>query len=177
MTKLKNKKGVSLITLVVTIVVIIIMATIGFFSSEKTFDEAVAIKFEQEISEIKKGVDTVKLINAKQGLDDNTINKGFEKVFVENPPSNFISFDTDELTAYLVDLNAIDYKKVKTGQGYKEINSGDTVTFDETDVYIYDKVGTIKGSINLGRLNNCDFFGAVLLIYGRFAANISYFKL
>ena len=143
MSRIKSQIGLTLITLVITIVVIIILAAIGFIATGNTLDEAVSIKFEQEISEVKKGVETIKLINSKQGIDEQTINKSFKKVLVENPPSNFISFDTDKLTAYLVDLDVIDYKKVKNGQAYKDLNSGDTVTFDEDDVYIYDKLGTV----------------------------------
>lgn len=139
----KTKKGVSLITLVISIVTIIILAAMSFMGNDKTIDEAAVIKFKQEITEIKRVVDTKKLINSKQGLDEEIINKGFDKVLVKDPPSNFVSVDDDKLTAYIIRLNDIDYEDLKTGQQYKKIKSGDTVTFNKDDIYIYDKVGTV----------------------------------
>ena len=131
-----------MITVVLTIVVIIILAAIGIATSSSSLDEAAVTKFKHEITEVKRGVEVVKLANSKTGIDEATINKSFRKVKVINPPNNFVSFDNDELTAYLIDLHTIDYEKLKTGKKYKEINN-DTVTFDVDDVYIYDKLGTV----------------------------------
>ena len=75
---LKNQKGITLITLVITIVVILILAAISINVSDNTVDEAVSAKFKQEIVDIKKGVETKKLINAKKGLDEATLNKDFK---------------------------------------------------------------------------------------------------
>lgn len=131
-----------MITVVLTIVVIVILAAIGIATGSGALDEAAVTKFKHEITEVKRGVEVVKLANSKNGIDEITINKNFKKVKVVNPPNNFVSFDTDELTAYLIDLDTIDYNKLKTGKKYKEVQN-DSVTFDVDDVYIYDKLGTI----------------------------------
>lgn len=142
--KIRNRQeGVTLITVVITIVVVIIIAAIGYTASNTGLEEAVSTKFKQEIAEVKKGVDTQKIINSKKGLDEATLNSSFKKVNVSNPPKNFVSFDTEKSTAYLIDLDVIDYTKIKTGQKYKDLQEGDTVTFNEDDVYIYDKKGTV----------------------------------
>ena len=73
-----------------------------------TIDEASNGKMMQELSEVKKGMLVVRSINAKSGIDEDTLNKGFIKVKVENPPDNFVSYDTDESTGYVVDLSVID---------------------------------------------------------------------
>ena len=140
---MKNQKGVSIVTLVITIIVLIILLLIGYRMTQDPADKAIFMRFSQEITDIKKGVETQKLINSKDGLDEATLNRNFKKIIVKNPPENFVSFDTDELTAYLIDLKVIDYQKIKTGQGYKNIKSGDTVTFDVDDVYVFDKLGTV----------------------------------
>ena len=132
-----NKRGVSLISLVITIIVIIILASISLHSMN-TIDEASNGKMMQELSEVKKGMLVVRSINAKSGLDETTLNKGFIKVKVENPPDNFVSYDTDESTGYVVDLSVIDYDKLKSGQDYSKLSSGDTIVFNESDVYVYD---------------------------------------
>lgn len=142
--KIKNQQeGVTLITVVITIVVVIIIAAIGYVSSSKGLDEAISTKFQQEIAEVKKGVDTKKIINSKNGIEEEILNAGFKKIEVENPPKNFVSFDVGKNTAYLIDLDVIDYTKLKSGQEYKDLISGDKVKFDEDDVYIYDKKGTV----------------------------------
>lgn len=132
-----NKRGVSLISVIITIIVIIVLASISFNASN-TIDEASKGKALQELSEVKKGMLTVRSINAKSGIDESTLNKGFIKVKVENPPDNFVSYDNDTPTGYVIDLSVIDYNKLKTGQGYSNVSSGDTITFNETDVYVYD---------------------------------------
>ena len=143
MKNTNNQRGVSLITLVITIVVIIILALIGYRASTKPMDQAELAKFSEEITDIKKEVEAKKLFNSRDGLDEATLNRDFKKVKVENPPSTFASFDTDENTGYLVDLNKIQYDKIRTGQAYRSFNAGDTVTFDKDDVYVYDRIGNV----------------------------------
>lgn len=143
MQSLKNQKGISFVTLVLTIVLIIILLIIGFRASNQSIEKANYARFSQEIADIKKGMDTIKLINSKDGLDEYTLHRDFVKVHVKNPPDNFVSFDTNDITAYLVDLRKIDYDKIKTGLEYRDIKSGDTVTFEVDDVYVVDKLGTV----------------------------------
>ncbi len=141
---MKNKKGISMLSVVITVIVIIILSTIVITSSSNSIYQAGENKIIQELAEVKKGVDSVRLTNAKTGkTDEETINKGFIKVRVENPPENFVSFDEDKSTGYVVDLSVIDYEKLKTGRGYLTLMKDDIVTFDEDDVYLYDNAGKV----------------------------------
>ena len=100
--KIRNQQeGVTLITVDITKVVVIIIAAIGYMASNTGLEEAVSTKFKQEIAEVKKGVDTQKIINSKKGLDEVNLNSSFKKVNVSNPPKNFVSFDAGKSTAYL----------------------------------------------------------------------------
>ena len=135
----KVRDGISMLSVIVTVIVIIILSTIIIKSSSRSIYQAGENKIIQEISEVKKGVDSVRLTNAKTGkTDEDTINKGFIKVRVENPPESFVSFDEDKLTGYAVDLSVIDYEKLESGRGYLTLMKDDIVTFDKDDVYIFD---------------------------------------
>ena len=133
-----------MLSVVITVIVVIILSTIIIRGSSKSIYQAGENKIMQEITEVKKGVDTVRLANAKTGkTDEENINKGFIKVRVENPPENFVSFDEDKLTGYVVDLSVIDYEKLESGRGYLTLMKDDVVTFDKDDVYIYDNAGKV----------------------------------
>ena len=133
-----------MLSVVVTVIVVIILSSIVIQNSSESLYQATESKIVQELTEVKKGVDSVRLANAKTGkTDEATINKGFIKVRVENPPENFVSFDEDELTGYVVDLSVIDYEKLESGRDYLTLMEDDVVTFDEDDVYIYDNAGKV----------------------------------
>ena len=139
---MKNQRGVSMIMLVIMIIVIIVLSTI-IFSSKDSINEAGEAKFLQELSEVRKGITTIQGINSKQGRDEKTVNKGFIKVNINNAPESFVSYTDDGITGYVVDLSVIDYQKSSKGQGYLDIIQGDTISFDEDDVYIYDAIGNV----------------------------------
>lgn len=133
-----------MLSVVITVIVVIILSTIVIRGSSRSIYQAGENKVMQQLTEVKKGVDSVRLTNAKTGkTDEDTINKGFIKVRVENPPENFVSFDEDKLTGYVVDLSTIDYEKLETGRGYLTLMKDDVVTFDEDDVYLYDNAGRV----------------------------------
>lgn len=133
-----------MVSLVITIVVIIILSAVVITNSSNSIYQASDTKIYQELAEVKKGVDAVRLTNAKTGkTDEETINKGFIKVRVENPPETFVSFDENQLTGYVVDLSVIDYEKLETGREYLTLAKGDVVTFDVDDVYLYDNAGKV----------------------------------
>lgn len=133
-----------MLSVVITVIVIIILSTIVIRSSSQSIYQAGENKIMQELTEVKKGVDSVRLANAKTGkTDEDTINKGFIKVRVENPPENFVSFDEDKMTGYVVDLAVIDYEKLESGRDYLTLMKDDVVTFDVDDVYIYDNAGKV----------------------------------
>ena len=136
---MRKNNGVSMISLVITIIVILILAAITFHSVD-TIDKASEERAMQELSEVKKGLLSVRAINAKQGIDEATLNKNFTRVKVAEAPDNFVSYDNNENEdiGYVIDLSVIDYEKVKSGQDYKNFSSGDTITFKKDDTFIYD---------------------------------------
>ena len=103
-------------------------------------------KYVQEFEEVRKGVETKRLSNSKEGLE--YLDRGFSKVMVEGDiPYNFMSVDEGETSAYLVNLNYIGYDALTTGQDYPKFEAeGDslkTVTFGKDDVYVYDSKGRV----------------------------------
>ncbi len=133
-----------MVSVVITIIVVIILASVVITDSSQSIYQAGDSKMKQQITEVKKGIDTVRLANAKSGkTDEDTINAGFIKVRVVDPPETFVSFDEDQLTGYAVDLSTIDYEKLEIGRGYMSLMKGDIVTFDEDDVFVYDGAGKV----------------------------------
>ena len=125
------------------VVVLIILSAVFIGGSTDSIEKATETKYLQEISEVKKGVNTKRLSNSKKGLDEETLNQGFIKVRVDNPPETFESFDEDQITGYVVDLHVIEYEKSSFGQAYLDYSEDDLVTFSEDDVYLYDALGTV----------------------------------
>lgn len=79
------------------------------------------------------------------------MNNGFIKVNVEDAPESFVSYDEDAITGYVVDLSIIEYEKLPIGRDYIDLIAGDTIKFNEDDVFVYDATGTVyyaKGSIS-----------------------------
>ena len=133
-----------MVSMVITIIVVIILAAMVVTNSSKSIYQAGDSRMKQQITEVKKGVDTVRLANAKTGkTGEEAINAGFIKVRVVNPPETFVSFDEEQLTGYAVDLSTIDYEKLEIGRGYMSLMKGDIVTFDKDDVFLYDGAGKV----------------------------------
>ena len=152
----RNNSGISLITVIITVVVIIILSGIVIYSQFYTVDSAVYAKFVQEYEEVKTNVETIRIGNTKQDIAN--IDDGFLKVKVEGDiPQNFISIGEGENQAYLVDLNLIGCDALTTGRAYKNYlaleEENRIVTFGEDDVYVYDSRGRlyyVKGIVNDG---------------------------
>lgn len=125
------------------IMVIIILAVVVFGNSTKPIDTAGQVKFLQELAVVKSSVYGKRMANAKLGTDERTINTGFIKVAIANPPDGYVSFDTDDITGYVVDLTTIEYDKLVRGRGYMDIERDDVVTFGVDDVYVYDAAGNV----------------------------------
>ena len=132
-----------MITVVIMVIVTVILASVFIQGSWQSIDQATETKYLQEITEIKKGVNTKRLSNSKKGLDEETLNQGFIKVRVQGAPPTFESFDEDEITGYVVDLHVIEYEKSTVGQGYLDFVEDDLVKFNVDDVYVYDAMGTV----------------------------------
>lgn len=132
-----------MISIVIMVVVILILAVVTFWNSNRPIEQTLEVKYHEEIGEVKKGLTSKRLLNAKNGLSEESVNNGFIKVTVEGAPEGFVSFDTDSITGYVVDLSVIGYNNLSTGKAYKTVSTGDTITFGEDDVYVYDADGNV----------------------------------
>ena len=154
-----NNSGISLITLIIMIVVMIILAGIVVYTQFNTVDNAAYAKFVQEFEEVRKSVETVRLGNTKVNIEN--IDNGFLKVYVSGEiPYSFLSISgSGEKQAYLVDLNLIGCDALTTGREYKKFmnltEEERVINFGVDDVYVYDSRGRIyyaRGVMNDGVL-------------------------
>ena len=157
---LKMNKGISLITLVVTIVVLIILTTIGFRSMSNVPDEANFTKYNQVMKNVQVAVERAKIRNSAKGTTEADLTDGFKKVYLEKVPSDFVSFgESDEkVRGYLVGLDEIGYLEAEYGKAYNNYEAEDTLTFGEKefDVYVFDEewnVYYLKGLNYNGSMN------------------------
>ena len=132
--------------MVITIVIIIILASIVYFSGINTQTSAQLTDFTSEIDDLKVSLATYRARSLVNGDE----NDGFKRVTIQNAPSDFISFpnESGQVIGYVIDINKLDFKT--KSRGYAEV-TGDTVTFDKDDVYVYDKNGSVfyaKGFTN-----------------------------
>lgn len=146
---IKNKKGVSLISLIITIIVLVILAAITITRSSNIPDEAHYTKYMQEMKNVQTGVENVKILNSKNGTTEEKLTKGFKKVKFESLPAEiadkFVSFDQDEITAYLVNMEEIGFLDANYGMEYNDVSGDSSFTFGEEryDVYVFDAEWTV----------------------------------
>ena len=157
---LKNKNGISMITVIITVIVVIILTTIIMQTSSDVPDQANLTKYKQEMKSVQTGVENAKVKNAAKGSTEAKLNAGFEKVYLDNAPSEFVSFGEyyEDVSGYMVSLEKIGYTEAEYGQAYKNYSSGDKLTFGEKeyDVFVYDaewKVYYVKGLNYDGSMN------------------------
>lgn len=147
---MKDKRGISLTALMLTMVVALIVIAI----TSSQFDlntSAKTARFNQELSELEKGIDLRRTLNSKGSIKD--ADKDFCMVYVAgNIPQNFESISSHSNMAYLVSLDKLGYDELHSGNDYKNFEAQNsivkTVTFGTDDVYVYDKninVFYIKG--------------------------------
>lgn len=144
-----NNKGITLISLIITIISIIILASIAIFSSDSTPEYAIFSTFTEELDDIQTAV-AIKRANGIANYDNE--NYDFLKVELVNAPEKFKSFDEGRITGYLIDFSKLDFKPNGTGL---ETLVGNVATFKQNDVYVYDKNGTVyyvKGFENEGKI-------------------------
>ncbi len=141
-----------MISLVATIIILLIITTLVFTRTSTLPGEATYAKFVQEMTNVQTGVYNKRIENAQSGDSEETINSGFTKVNIVNPPMDFQSFDNDEgqITGYLVGLNIIEYDNAEYGRAYAKTllnplnESGDyEVIFNKDDVYVFDATGDV----------------------------------
>lgn len=145
-SEFKKEKGISMITLVVTIIVIIILAAIVYSASTRSLDDASRSNFAQELKDVEIRVSSTRLMNQTEGTGEEIKNKGFYKSYVQNPPETFVSFSEDSVYGYVVNMELITFENNPRGLEYPKY-SGDVennlVVFGRDDVYIYDAEGKV----------------------------------
>ena len=129
-----------MITLVITIVVVIILAGIALITSNSTTGQATHAKYGHELSEIEDKVRSKRIENSLKAPGELIKNKGFTKVYIENPPDDFVSFDEDAITGYWVNMDTIQENEITTGH---EQLTEMRVKFSVQDVYVYDASGKV----------------------------------
>lgn len=142
-----------MISLVVTIIVILILASVFIATSSNSPDQAMYARFIQELSNVQDGVYSTRIQNSANGDSEEKINAGFTKVTLEKDkaPTEFESFDFtgNTLVGYIVDLELISYTNAEFGGGYVKYVTEDgspsdqTLKFRKDDVYVYDASGTV----------------------------------
>lgn len=149
---IKNKNGFSMITLIITIVAIVILTTLAIATSSDLPDKANYSKYVNDVENVQTGIENAKIKNSRKGTTEEKLTAGFEKVYLENAPSNFESFgDIYEPTyGYLISLDKINYTESEYGKGYINFDSGDTLKFGDknADAFVFDanwEVFYVKG--------------------------------
>ena len=140
-------KGVSLVSMIITIIVIIILASIVIFTGMDTPEQATFSRFLEELSNIKVAVGTKRANNFENSGD---MNDGFSQVTLNDAPDTFVSFIDSSDVGYIVDFDLIDYEPLGLGLGSTDVSEA---TFGVEDIFVYDKNGTIfyvKGYPNDG---------------------------
>ena len=143
-----DKKGISLLSLVITMVVIIILAFIALYSGDRTPELAIRSTFTEEVNQLSAALG---IHRAKSWDEDDNENIDFKLVNIENAPDAFKSVEAGSVKGYLIDLDVLNYH-LPYGSG---TITGDTVKFDVDDVYVYDKNGTVfyaKGFDDAGEI-------------------------
>lgn len=144
-----SNNGISLLSLVVTIIVIIILASISIFSGLNTPEQASLSIFMEELSNIRVAVASARTKNFEASGD---LNKGFTEVVLADAPSSFVSFEAGTSKGYVVNFDLLDYNVRGTGKGDSTVSAA---TFGVEDIYVYDKNGTVfyvKGFADDGKI-------------------------
>ena len=142
----ERQKGISLVSLVITIIVIIILSTMTFLSSNNSIKQTGVGIFVRELSLVRQAAHEKRLDNQVAGTSEENTYKGFYKTKVKNPPANFVSFSETDLYAYVIDLEYVHTEDADRGHDYKKFRTNfdsNVVEFGVDDVYILDKEGNV----------------------------------
>lgn len=162
---MKNKKGISLIVLVITIIVAIILAEAGLTVLNSNLIESKKNNFVYEIVTIEDAVNSYYILNNVLPVDDNN---GINASEVIERAKDVKKYDENKVVSYL--QSEIDNSDDKNALFYKinmeklEVESGTTdeiyyVSFPNLNVYnlkgkkidgqiYFSKVNMIKGNVN-----------------------------
>ena len=140
-----------MLSLIITIIATLILASIVIFSSMSAPKSASFSSFVDEVNNIRTSLGIVRNNNL---LEHDDANKDFFRVTVENAPDRFITFQNNEgkQIGYVIDMEKIGIPEVKRGLGTFE---DEKVTFGVEDVYVYDKNGPVffvQGYENEGKI-------------------------
>ena len=142
----KRQKGVSMVSLVITIIVMLILAGIIFLSSTDSIEQAGVGVFVRELALVRQAASEKKLDNQIYGTSEENTYKGFYKTKIKNPPANFVSFSETEIYGYVIDLEYVHTENAERGHDYKRFATNiaaNVVEFGVDDVYVLDKEGNI----------------------------------
>ena len=73
----KSQKGVSLITLVITIIVVIILAGIALSRGFGTIDDSAIAEYRNELKSVEVSVSSKRIYNQQNGIGEEFKEKGF----------------------------------------------------------------------------------------------------
>lgn len=145
---MKNNSGVSIITLVVTIMIIIILASIAIMSGRDSIDETSKTKVDVEIGSLKEAVSARMIDYARNSLKYPLIGKKVDDVTVYLPYIENLS--EEEKDAFTARVNAASSKDV-----YRIVDSIAAASLgvdavNENHYFIVDyATGSVYGSIDM----------------------------
>lgn len=134
---IKGNLGISLMSLIITIITIIILASISIVGEMGTPENAMLANFFTDVKNVRDALATYRagLFEEKGDTD-----YGAKTVELVGAPSEFVSISNSGVKGYVVEMSKINYTAKLIA---KEEFTGDTVTFGIDDVLIYDKLGAV----------------------------------
>ncbi|MBQ9280320.1 MAG: hypothetical protein IJ215_04685 [Clostridia bacterium] len=144
---MKNKSGVSIITLVVTIMIIIILASIAIFSGRESIDETSRTKIDVEIGNIKDAVARRMIDNARNSLTYPFIGDKVSDITVYIPYIVYLSDEQkDALRAKVIASSPDNYRLLDSATAVSLGVDG----INERNYYIIDySTGDVYGAIDM----------------------------
>ena len=145
-SNVRKEKGVSMVSLVITIVVMLILLGIAFISSNDSVENAGKGIFIRELALVQQAANESKLDNQVDGTSEEIKFRGFYKTRIKNPPISFVSFSEDEIYGYVIDLEYVHTEDADRGHDYKSFAvdiESNVVEFGVDDVYVCDKDGNV----------------------------------
>ncbi|MBR1884312.1 MAG: hypothetical protein IJ809_05215 [Clostridia bacterium] len=144
MVDFKEKKGVSLIILIITIAIILIITSIVILSSDDSRKNAVKTAYIADLTNIESSVKAYYLLNGTfPTLNSNLYKTSYSEaeLLALNPDTNLsgdiiLNQDTNS-TYYIIDLSVLDVKNVGYGKKYAETNSLDVFVVSSSNMNIY----------------------------------------
>lgn len=133
----KCNSGVSLISLIITIIAIIILASISLFGGMRTPENAMLANFFEDVNNVRTALATY-----RAGMFEEKGDMDYDAKTVElvDAPSEFVSISESSTKGYVVDMSKLNYS---TKVIAKDAFDGSIVTFGVDDVIVYDKLGAV----------------------------------